>query len=87
MPRYKNKVGKIIELPNLSGKEIRALGLRRVITVKDIESAGKRNKQAGGMVRKPKKRIGVRPKPTKPPRPSNSQPIVRKGTTSNKKAK
>ena len=55
MPRYRNKVGKIIELPKLTGKETRALGLRRVITVKDIESAGKRNKRAGGVV---KKRIG-----------------------------
>tara|TARA_R100001463_G_scaffold131556_1_gene191655 strand:+ start:133 stop:912 length:780 start_codon:yes stop_codon:yes gene_type:complete len=50
MPRYKNKVGKIIELPKLSGKEARALGLRSVITVKDIEDAGKRKKQVGGII-------------------------------------
>jgi len=51
MPRYKNKVGKIIELPKLSGKEARALGLRSVITVKDIEDAGKRGKKAGGVIK------------------------------------
>ena len=51
MPKYKNKVGKIIELPKLSGKEARALGLRSVITVKDIEAAGKRKKQAGGVIK------------------------------------
>jgi hypothetical protein len=51
MPKYKNKVGKIIELPKLSGKEARALGLRSVITVKDIEAAGKRKKKAGGVIK------------------------------------
>ena len=50
MPRYKNKVGKIIELPKLSGKEIRALGLRSVITVEDIEKAGKK-KKVGGVIK------------------------------------
>ena len=50
MPKYKNKVGKIIELPKLSGKEARALGLRSVITVKDIEDAGKKKKQVGGII-------------------------------------
>ena len=59
MPKYKNKVGKIIELPKLSGKEARALGLRSVITVKDIEAAGKRKKQAGGMVKAPKKKLAT----------------------------
>ena len=59
MPRYKNKVGKIIELPQLSGKEMRALKLRRVITVGDIESAGKRKKKAGGMVKTPKKKLAT----------------------------
>jgi|TARA_B100000073_G_C23624447_1_gene529910 hypothetical protein len=51
MPKYKNKVGKIIELPELSGKERKALGLRSVITVKDIEDAGKRKKKAGGVIK------------------------------------
>ena len=60
MPKYKNKVGKLIELPKLSGKERRALGLRSVITVKDIEAAGKRKKQAGGMVKAPKKKLATR---------------------------
>jgi len=90
MPRYKNKVGKIIELPNLSGKEMRSLKLRRVITIGEHgdtkamkDTARKARKRAGGMIKKPKKRTGAK----LAVRPANSQPRVKKGITSNKRIK
>ena len=54
MPRYKTKVGKIIELPELSGKEMRALKLRRSVTVSELEKeakARKTRKKAGGVIK------------------------------------
>tara|TARA_R100000353_G_C6448077_1_gene180452 strand:- start:508 stop:732 length:225 start_codon:yes stop_codon:yes gene_type:complete len=54
MPRYKTKVGKIIELPELSGKEMRALKLRRSVTVSELEKeakARKARKKAGGVIK------------------------------------
>ena len=58
MPRYKTKVGKIIELPQLSGKEMRALKLRRVITIGEhgdtkamMDKARKARKKKGGVIK------------------------------------
>jgi hypothetical protein len=54
MPRYKTKVGKIIELPELSGKEMRALKLRRSVTVSELEQeakAKKGGKKTGGVIK------------------------------------
>jgi hypothetical protein len=84
MPSYKKKDGTVVKftkpVPRITQKMLGLRPARKIIKTSDI---GKKGKKAGGMIKKPKKRTGAK----LAVRPANSQPIVKKGTTSKKKAK
>jgi hypothetical protein len=63
MPKYRKKDGTIVSftkpVPKITQRMLGLRPARKTITVKDIEMAGKRRKQAGGMVKTPKKKLAT----------------------------
>ena len=55
MPKYRKKDGTIVSftkpVPKITQKMLGLRPARPVISVKDIEAAGKRRKQAGGVIK------------------------------------
>ena len=58
MPKYRKKDGTIVSftkpVPKITQRMLGLRPARKTITVKDIEMAGKRRKQAGGIIRPPR---------------------------------
>ena len=73
MPKYRKKDGTIVSftkpVPSITQKMLGLRPARPVITVKDIEDAGKKRKQAGGTIKKskPKKKVVATSPKSKPP--------------------
>jgi len=61
MPKYRKKDGTIVSftkpVPSITQKMLGLRPARKTITVKDIEDAGKRKKQAGGIIMPPRPRV------------------------------
>jgi spore germination protein YaaH len=73
MPKYRKKDGTIVSftkpVPKITQKMLGLRPARPVITVKDIEAAGKRRKREGGMVVPPRPRVVRKTKAKKASRP------------------